>query len=326
MIAESDLNSPRVVKSPEMGGYGFDAQWLDDFHHALYVLLDKKGKSRYEDFGTMEQLAKAYTDGFVHSGEFVTFRKRKHGASSVGISGEKFVAFNQNHDQVGNRVLGERFPRLVSFDRLRLAAAALFLSPYIPLLFMGEEYGEDNPFFYFVSHSDKSLIKAVREGRKKEFEGYKWHTEPPDPQATETYEQSKIDLTKKVVDKNRILLEWNKTLISFRKKYLALQNTQKNDLRVYLPGTQCMILHRRSEDERQHLLGLFNFSESEEKVEVPSVFHSWEKVLDSEDIRWQTKTHPEGKKTMPPEIIARQILAIKPCSIVVYINKEIGND
>ncbi|MBU1821504.1 MAG: malto-oligosyltrehalose trehalohydrolase, partial [Bacteroidetes bacterium] len=151
LVAESDLNSPRVVKSPEVGGMGFEAQWLDDFHHALYVLLDEKGQERYADFGQMEQLAKAYTDGFVHSGEYVKFRKRKHGASSVGIPGEKFVVFNQNHDQIGNRVGGERLSVLVDFERQKLAAAAVLLSPYVPMLFMGEEYAENTPFFYFVS-------------------------------------------------------------------------------------------------------------------------------------------------------------------------------
>jgi maltooligosyltrehalose trehalohydrolase len=140
----------------------------------LYVQLHKKGKSRYEDFGRIEQLGKAFTDGFVHSGEMVKFRKRRHGASSAGIDGDKFVVFNQNHDQVGNRVMGERLSVLVDLEQQKIASAALFLSPYIPLLFMGEEYGEDNPFYYFVSHSDKLLIEQVREGRKDEFKAFMW--------------------------------------------------------------------------------------------------------------------------------------------------------
>jgi maltooligosyltrehalose trehalohydrolase len=186
MTAESDLNSPRVVKRPESGGYGFDAQWLDDFHHILYVLLDEKGKELYEDFGDVEQIAKAYIDGFVHSGEYVKFRKRKYGKSSTGIPGDKFIVFNQNHDQVGNRVKGERLSMLVNFDKQKIAAAAIILSPYIPMLFMGEEYAEESPFLYFVSHSDRDLIKAIQEGRKEEFKNYKWSTEPPDPQDEKT--------------------------------------------------------------------------------------------------------------------------------------------
>ncbi|MCC9136085.1 malto-oligosyltrehalose trehalohydrolase [Pontibacter silvestris] len=162
MIAESDLNSPKVVKAPEVGGYGFTAQWLDDFHHALYVLLHQEGQKYYEDFGQMEQLAKAYTDGFVHSGEYVGFRKRKHGASSVGVPSDKFVVFTQNHDQVGNHVGSLRLSSLIDFERLKLGAAAIILAPYVPMLFMGDEYAEEAPFYYFISHSDTDLIKAVK--------------------------------------------------------------------------------------------------------------------------------------------------------------------
>lgn len=207
LIAESDLNRPKVIKSLDMGGYGFTAQWLDDFHHALYVLLDKKGKNYYTDFGQVEQLAKAYTDGFVHSGEYVFFRKRKHGASSAGIKGDKFVTFIQNHDLVGNHPLASRLSGLVNFEQLKIAAAALILSPYVPMLFMGEEYGEESPFFYFISHSEEELIKVVREGRKKEFENFNWETEPPDPQDELTFQQSKIQWHKRADGKHAILLD-----------------------------------------------------------------------------------------------------------------------
>jgi maltooligosyltrehalose trehalohydrolase len=322
LIAESDLNSPKVVKTPELGGFGFDSQWLDDFHHALYVLLDKKGKDRYEDFGSMEQLAKAYTDGFVHSGEYVQFRRRKHGTSSAGVAGEKFVAFNQNHDQIGNRVLGERLSVLVDFERLKLAAAALFLSPYTPMLFMGEEYGEDNPFFYFVSHSDKALIKAVREGRKKEFESYKWHTDPPDPQDENTFTASKPDRSKKDNESNKILLRWHKKLISLR-QLPALRNTNKNDLRVYLNGSPGFILHRRSEDEAQHVLAFFNFSNDEVEFRVPSLAAKWSKLLDASDNEWtiSSKKKQSGVSS-PQEIKPSQTIVIKGCNVVVYSSKS----
>ncbi|HYH54971.1 MAG TPA: malto-oligosyltrehalose trehalohydrolase, partial [Anseongella sp.] len=223
LIAESDLNSPKVIKHPEAGGLGFTAQWLDDFHHALYVLLDKKGKERYADFGSIRQLAKAYTDGFVHSGEYVSFRKRRHGASSSGIPGDKFIVFNQNHDLIGNRALAERLSALVDFERLKLAAAAILLSPYIPLLFMGEEYGEESPFFYFVSHSDEELIKAVREGRKKEFAGFNWEADPPDPLDETTFGRSKLKWHQRGEGKHLILLQWHKELIRLRRSHPALQ-------------------------------------------------------------------------------------------------------
>lgn len=322
LIAESDFNSLRVVKSPEMGGYGFDAQWLDDFHHALYVLLDTKGSSRYEDFGYMEQLAKAYSDGFVHSGDYVKFRRRKHGASSVGLPGERFVAFNQNHDQIGNRVKGERLSVLVDFDRLKLASAALFLSPYIPLLFMGEEYGEDAPFYYFVSHGDKELVKAVREGRKKEFAGYKWKTDPPDPQAESTFKESKIDWNRRNSGKHKLLLDWNKELIRLRKENPALRSTDKNDLKVFPVNNKGLILHRRSSYEQHYLICFMNFGDDETTFSIPSLFSEWYKILGSTDAKWH-ENPKRGNNSVPDIIKAGNSLTINGCNIVVYSNKQI---
>src|SRR5690606_29059914 len=224
LVAESDLNSPRVVMPPEVGGWGFAAQWLDDFHHSSYVLLDKSGKSRYGDFGRMDQLAKAIKEGFVHSGEYVNFRKRKHGASSAGLPGDKFVAFHQNHDQVGNRAGGERLGMLVGFERVKLAAALLMLSPYVPMLFMGEEYGDPSPFFYFVSHSDPELIQAVREGRKKEFAAYHGNAELRDPQEEETFRESILQWKLRMRGKHSVLRNWYATLITLRKTLPALRS------------------------------------------------------------------------------------------------------
>lgn len=311
LIAESDLNSPRVVKPVEYGGYGFDSQWLDDFHHALYVLLDTKGKSRYEDYGRIEQLAKAYTDGFVHSGEFVRFRKRKHGASSSGIPGDKFVVFNLNHDQAGNRVNGERLSILVDLELQKVASAALFLSPYIPLLFMGEEYGEDNPFYYFVSHSDEKLIKAVREGRRREFEEYKWQSEPPDPQDESTFINSKIDRSKRFSDKYRTIYDWNKKLIRLRQTSQALKNINKDGLFIYINHNQGFILLRKNEDGNDCLLSFFNFSKEEITFQVPSYSGSWYKILDSSE-----------KNLSPAEIMDKNNLTTHAGSVIVYNNKR----
>jgi maltooligosyltrehalose trehalohydrolase len=323
LIAESDLNDPKVIKSPEIGGYGFDAQWLDDFHHALYVLLDKTGKERYGDFGKIEQLAKAYTDGFVHSGEMVRFRKRKYGASSAGIPGDKFIVFNQNHDQVGNRVKGERLSILVDFEHLKLAAAAMLLSPYIPLFFMGEEYGEDSPFFYFVSHSEKKLVDSVRAGRKKEFETFKWHVDPPDPQDEKTFNISKINWKKRFSGNHRILLEWNKKLISMRRSFKALQNTHKNDVRVYLSHELGYILHRKSANEDQNILCFFNFSDEELTFNIPSCSERWQKILDSGETKWNSVEQIGiWNFQTPDEIRAKQIITTYPCSVVVYKDKD----
>ncbi|GAB3168984.1 malto-oligosyltrehalose trehalohydrolase [Telluribacter humicola] len=317
MVAESDLNSPKVVKVPDVGGYGFDGQWLDDFHHSLYVLLDKEGRDRYEDFGGMQQLAKAYSDGFVHSGDYVKFRKRKHGVSSAGVSGEKFVVFNQNHDQVGNRVMGERLCMLVDFERTKLAAAAILLSPYLPMLFMGEEYADESPFFYFVSHSDEDLIKAVQEGRRKEFEGFNWEVEPPDPQDEETFNKSKLQWDKREQGKHRIMLEWHRRLIELRKTNSILQNLNKNDLFVQVLGQQGIMLQRRSEDQLSYLLCIFNFSDETVAFTTPELSNQWVKVIDSKEKEWLEK-EAKNDAAAPQQVGANVEIQIAACSVCVY--------
>ncbi|MBI5440985.1 MAG: malto-oligosyltrehalose trehalohydrolase, partial [Deltaproteobacteria bacterium] len=157
LVAESDRNDPRVVRPAEAGGLGLDALWLDDLHHALHSLLTGERAGYYADFGRLGQLAKCYREGFAYSGEYSTYHQRRQGASSRQLPGERFVVFAQNHDQVGNRRLGERLANLVPFEALKLAAGAVLLSPFVPLLFMGEEYGEEAPFLCFVDHGDPEL-------------------------------------------------------------------------------------------------------------------------------------------------------------------------
>ncbi|NIT53369.1 MAG: malto-oligosyltrehalose trehalohydrolase, partial [candidate division Zixibacteria bacterium] len=183
LIAESDLNDVRVIQPPEVGGYEIHAQWSDDFHHSLHALLTGENNGYYIDFGKTAHLAKAINESFVNDGRYSQYRKRKHGNSAKDRPPSQFVICAQNHDQIGNRMLGERLSQLVPFEALKLVAGMLLLSPNIPLLFMGEEYGERAPFLYFVDHGDENLIKAVRQGRKAEFKEFKWKGEPPDPQS-----------------------------------------------------------------------------------------------------------------------------------------------
>lgn len=314
LIAESDLNNPKVVISPDAGGWGFHAQWLDDFHHALYVILHEEGKPLYYDFGAMEQLAKAYTDGFVHSGEYVKFRKKKFGASSAGLSGDRFVAFIQNHDQIGNRVCGDRLTRMVNFERLKMAAAAVLLSPYIPMLYMGEEYAEDNPFCYFVSHSDKDLVQAVREGRKREFAHLGWNAEPPDPQGEETFNRSKLSWEKRTQGKHAVMLEWYKELISMRRSLPALRNFKKEFVRAFCIGQAGLVLHRNDDKGQQGIICVFNFSDEEIQFLVPS--GKWKKILDSKEKQWLEKE--EKINLLPDEISEDNALQLPPTSITVY--------
>jgi len=315
LIAESDLNSPRVVQPVSRNGFGFTAQWLDDFHHAAYVLLDPKGKSRYFDFGRIEQLAKAYIEGFVHSGEYVHFRKRKYGASSAGIPGNKFIVFNVNHDQAGNRVNGERLSMLVDFDRLKLAAAAMLLSPYIPMLFMGEEYGDETPFFYFVDHSDQKLIEAVRKGRKEEFAAFKDEGEARDPQDEQTFLSSILQWEKRREKKHAIILHWHKTLIALRQTTPALQNTDKKSIRAEVIGDKMLVIHRTTSDAENKVIIVLNFSEATEHYTLKVPGENYRKILDSKDSEWIFNS----EETLLPEVIKSETTITVPgCCAAVY--------
>ncbi|GAB3903175.1 malto-oligosyltrehalose trehalohydrolase [Larkinella knui] len=325
LVAESDLNSTKVIKTPELGGFGFDAQWLDDFHHALYVLIDPNGKERYSDFGRMEQLAKAYTDGFVFSGEYASFRKRKFGASSAGVPGDRFIAFNLNHDQVGNRVGGERLCQLVSFEQLKVATAAVFLSPYVPLLFMGEEYADESPFFYFVDHSEKELIEAVKKGRKEEFSIFGWNAEPPDPFDEATFTGSKLQWQKRTEGKHRIILDWHRKLIDLRRTEPVLQNISKNAIAVTVLGQAGFVLNRQSADGQCHFFCLFNLSDEAVSYAMPTWTHSWNKILDSKEPHWQP-TQPADDQLLPTTAQPGQTLTLPPWSVSIYSGHIIRPD
>jgi len=259
LIAESDANSPRTVRPTASGGLGFDAQWLDDFHHSLYVLLDPNGRRHYEDFGRLDQLAKAYSEGFVHSNEYVNFRHRRHGASSAGLPGEKFIVFNQNHDIPGNRPGGERLSLLVDLPRLKLAAAAVLLSPYIPMLFMGEEYGERAPFYFFSDYSDPDIISGLG-SRQQQFATFNFDGEPRDPQLVQTFTSSRLNWDRRREDEHATLLEWHRKLISLRRSHPLLKDCSKNNFRADVLDGRGLALSRHSADQTQYLFSFFNFS------------------------------------------------------------------
>lgn len=320
LIAESDLNSPKVVKPPADGGYGFNVQWLDDFHHALYVLLNKEDSERYFDFGSLPQLAKAYKEGFVHSGEWVKFRKRRHGASSAGISGDKFIVFNQNHDQVGNRVKGERLCMLVDVERVKVAAAAILLSPYIPMLFMGEEYADDSPFFYFVSHTDPDLVEAVRKGRKEEFKDYGFDAEPPDPQAAQTFGDSKLQWHKRKEGHHQLVLQWHTALIKLRQTLPSLKNVDKESVAVEVLGEQGFALSRQSKRGDEKLFCLFNLSAKPLPYTVLTPLQGAKKVLHSGDEQWCGKKN--AGEALPERLKTGMHFFIQPFSVVVYAKHD----
>jgi maltooligosyltrehalose trehalohydrolase len=282
VIAESDLNDVRVVIPPETGGYGLDAQWNDDFHHCLHTLLTGERFGYYEDFGRTDQMAQALHEGFVYSGQYSPFRKRRHGSPSQDRPGRQFVVFSQNHDQVGNRMMGERLTSLVSFEALKLAAATVILSPNIPLLFMGEEYGERAPFLYFVSHSDPGLIEAVRRGRREEFSQFQGEGVPPDPQSGETFLASKLHWEERQKGEHAALLAFYRELIRLRREIPAL-SSRNNDRRVTTTGKT---LSMERPFSRGSMLCLFNFDNTDSAFTLSAHEGEWERVLDSSGTEW----------------------------------------
>jgi maltooligosyltrehalose trehalohydrolase len=285
VIAESDLNDVRVIETPSKGGYGLSAQWNDDFHHCVHTLLTGERNGYYEDFGEIKQLTKALREGFVYNGQYSPFRKRRHGSSSKHLPSSKFVVFSQNHDQVGNRAKGDRLSSLVSFEALKLAAGMVLLSPNIPLLFMGEEYGEEAPFQYFVSHSDLELIEAVRKGRKEEFSAFQWDGTIPDPQDEMTFLRSKIDLDLGQHGKHHILLEFYKKLIQLRKEIPSLSHLDKKGVKVETFEKKKTILIRREYGE-DRLIGVFNFDRNPVKIKTTIKGGDWQRIFSSASEEW----------------------------------------
>ena len=219
VIAESDENDEKIVSPRSLGGYGLHAVWSDDFHHALHSFFTGERKGYYQDFGRPEQLVRALNEGFVFQGEpFQFWDGRPRGTSARHIPAPAHVICIQNHDQVGNRALGERLTTLISRDTRMLAAALLLLAPETPLLFMGQEYDEPNPFQFFTDYGDPTLQKAVSEGRRNEFKDFDFE-DVPDPQSVETFERSKLNW--KLGQGENPMLAWYAALLAFRKKYVT---------------------------------------------------------------------------------------------------------
>jgi maltooligosyltrehalose trehalohydrolase len=223
LVAESDLNDPRFVRSRDAGGYGVHATWADEWHHALHATLTGDTSGYYADFGPLPLLGKAARQAWVYDGVYSPYRGRMFGRSPAGLAGSQFVVFTQNHDQVGNRAAGERSSALMSEGRLRVAAALLLTSPFVPLLFQGEEWGAATPFQYFTGHPDPELGRAVSEGRRSEFAEFGWDPAGvPDPQDPATFERSRLDWTEIHSPGHASLLDWYRRLIALRRQVPAL--------------------------------------------------------------------------------------------------------
>ncbi|HEX9106618.1 MAG TPA: malto-oligosyltrehalose trehalohydrolase, partial [Longimicrobiales bacterium] len=262
LVAESDLNDPRLVQPPELGGFGLDAQWMDDFHHSLHVLLTGEATGYYQDFNGVSDLARAFRNGYVYTGQYSAYRGRRHGASARAVPARRFVVYAQNHDQVGNRAQADRLSTLVDFESLKLAAAAVCLSPFLPLLFMGEEYGEEAPFMYFVSHTDPELVEAVRRGRREEFAAFYWRDEPPDPHGRETFESARLRHGLRREEDHRTIAAFYRELLRLRRELPALANLSREELEA-VPLEECKALYVRRWCDMDDVALLLHFGEEQ---------------------------------------------------------------
>lgn len=282
LIAEFDLNNPRYINSPDVGGYGLDGQWIDEYHHALHSLLTGEVDGYYEDFGKPSHLIRSLKNSYVYTGEYSIHRKKTFGLAPKNPYNQ-FVVFAQNHDQIGNRLAGDRISTQLSLEGLKLAAAAYILSPHVPMLFMGEEYGEKNPFQYFISHTDKNLVKLVREGRKKEFAYFNWKEEVPDPQSEDTFNQCKLSW-KYTDGDGAILFKYYKHLIKLRKSLKALQSFERSSLTMLPSPDSNIILFQRYHDGKEIVVAL-NFSKDASRFLQPFPF-AIKKIFDSSSKQW----------------------------------------
>ncbi|TWR31529.1 malto-oligosyltrehalose trehalohydrolase [Mucilaginibacter pallidiroseus] len=267
LIIEFDLNDKRFIDPIDNHGFGMHAQWIDEFHHALRVTVGGDRNGYYSDFNGLQHLAKAYKDAYVYDGVYSPKRQKTFG-TKTNNPGWQFVAFSQNHDHVGNRMLGERSSTLFSFEMQKLMAAAVMVSPYLPMLFMGEEYSEQKPFLYFVSHTDKELIEAVRKGRKDEFKAFHSEGEAPDPQAEDTFEQSKLNWDSLNGIHHQTMLGYYKQLIQLRKSIPALHGYNRENLAVEFDESAQTLRLYRWEGQNQ-VYCYMNFSDEAQSFVPP---------------------------------------------------------
>jgi maltooligosyltrehalose trehalohydrolase len=312
LFVELDLNDPRYIDPLKRGGYGMDAQWADEFHHALRVTAGQERSGYYSDFQGIGHLAKAYRDAYVYDGQYSEHRHKCFGVPARHQPGNKFIVFSQNHDQVGNRMLGERTSVLVSFSMLKVMAGATILGPFLPLLFMGEEYGEKNPFQYFVHHGDPQLVEAVRRGRREEFAAFHQEGEAPDPQSESTFMNSKLQWERLQQEDHQALFQYYQALIELRKKHPAFRHADRDALEVfYEEDANLLVLHRWHHED--HAWFAMNFSKRPQHVSLADD-QPLQNVLDSGDARWQ------GKETSPGRLQASSFI-LPPESLVVYTGK-----
>jgi maltooligosyltrehalose trehalohydrolase len=287
LIAESDLNDPRLTRAVEQGGYGLSAAWADDFHHALHALFTGERFGYYADFGGLTQLARAFRDGFVYTGQHSVFRGRRHGASVRGLLPEHFVVCTQNHDQIGNRAQGNRLTSMLDFESLKLAAGLMLLSRFVPMLFMGEEYAETAPFQYFTSHNDSRLAEAVRRGRRKEFAAFAWQGEVPDPQDEATFQRSKLRLEAARSGRGQVMVEFYRELLRIRREHPASPPRCPDPPTVDIDEASGTLFAHYRCCHGAEMIVVFQTATQEVRRRWPIPVGQWSRLIDSSAERWQ---------------------------------------
>lgn len=282
LIAESDLNDSTNIRSLKDGGHGIDAQWNDDFHHALHCLFTGDNAGYFKDFASLDCFFKAYTNNFVYDGVFSKFRNKIHGNNCSDLHPNSFVVFSQNHDQIGNRMLGERLISLTNTETAKVIAALTILHPSIPMLYMGEEYGETNPFLYFIDHSDKELIKAVQKGRADEFKDFMTDGDVPDPYKVDTFRQSKLDWSKLSKESNNEIFLWYKALIQLRINSSAFSTGYNRELKISQEKSSDNIFIFRQSSKQKGMI-VFNPKAALKDVKLPE--GQWTEYLGSSQIK-----------------------------------------
>ena len=268
-----------------------DAQWSDDFHHSLFTLLYTKepGMGYYDDFGSITDLHKALKHAFVYDGAYSKYRKHKHGRPVEGLSAHHFIHFDQNHDQVGNRAFGERLEHLCGLDAAKVAIGLVLTAPYVPMLFMGEEWAASSPFMYFADHEDEELRKKVAEGRKQEFAAFGFAGDVPNPEDAQTYENSKLLWEEQKESKHAEMLAWVKSLIKVRRSHTGMNDGDMHHINVTSDANSNTLIMERDEvrvlvnfgeqpctfdlleGERMELVSRDGVAVNDSKLELPPV-------------------------------------------------------
>jgi len=322
VIAESDLNDARVISPMVEGGYGLDGQWNDDFHHALHTVLTGERRGYYEDFGRLDQLATALCEGFVYSGQRSNFRRQHHGNSSKSRPLSQFIAFSQNHDQIGNRAQGERLSTIVPHEALKVAAATYLLAPKTPLLFMGEEYGEKAPFQYFTDHEDPALVEAVRKGRRAEFASFAWDSDVPDPQNPGTFEHSRVYPGNQTLVEHNQILRWYHRLIHLRKSIPALGSAQygQHEHRVWAEESKQLLFLHRTLHRQSAALIILSFNREPISACLQKPIGAWELMVDSQDVEFGGS----GLNGFPATLVIglkEQTISVPAYGVAVYLDR-----